>query len=99
MDVANFREDLVCALSRPEEWCVGPSTEFLVHSRTGTMVYAHGRTRVVSPSGFHIEICHVPRKTVSRCWVAVVERNREARNKEESRGLQRFLRAFQGFRS
>ncbi|KKL56709.1 hypothetical protein LCGC14_2242730 [marine sediment metagenome] len=99
MDVASFREDLICALGRPEEWCVGDGENFLVHSRTGTMVYPHGSTSVVSPSGFRVEICHVPRRTVSRCWVAVSERNREARSKEESRSLQRFLRAFQGFRS
>ena len=101
LDVAKFKEDLVCALGRPEEWVrMSTDGEWLLHSSTGIKVYAHGQTyrSGTTTSPYHL-ICTVSQRATTRCWSAVSKREAEVRRKNEKRDRQAFLDSFPGFRS
>ena len=93
MDLAKFKEDLVCALGRPEEW-ESAVAGTLLHRRTGIKVYASGNVyRSVAAL-----ICTVPQRMVNRCWSAVSKQETEARCRNSERDREAFLKSFPGFR-
>lgn len=100
MDLASFKEDLVCALGRPEEWRFDDEFRYLIHASTGIRVSSHGQTyrSGVTAAPYH-QICNAPRQAVYRCRSAVSARDAEARSKNEARDRQAFLDSFPGFQS
>ncbi len=100
MDLASFKEDLVCALGRPEEWRFDDEFRYLIHASTGIRVSSYGQTyrSGVTAAPYH-QICNAPLQATTRCRDAVSAREAETRSKNEARDRKDFLYSFPGFRS
>jgi len=95
LDLANFREDLVCALGRPEEW--QEKDNYLIHVATGTRVYPGGGTFGALASSEWI--CTVPVKKIDHCRREIHKRINDAANRCRQGKIKKFLDSFPGFRS
>ncbi len=103
MDMEKFKEDLACALGRPEEWRFDSESRFLVHTSTGIRVSSYGQVYRSETSGttdapYH-QICSASLRATTYCRGAVVKREAESRRKNETRDRQAFLDSFLGFQS